>query len=146
MALWDDSMTSFQPALNPSVVQAQSVREPGRAHVLVIGNEKGGSGKSTTALHIAVSLMSDGARVATIDLDARQGTLTRYLENRAAFIKRKAVELPMPVHAAVMASGESADEKARFEAAESPDAITEACIGVGSSTALRLTKAARFSR
>ena len=89
MALCGDSMTSFQPAVNPSVVQAQSVREPGRAHVLVIGNEKGGSGKSTTALHIAVSLMSDGAKVATIDLDARQGTLTRYLENRAAFIKRK---------------------------------------------------------
>ena len=38
------------------------MREPGRAHVLVIGNEKGGSGKSTTALHIAVSLMSDGAQ------------------------------------------------------------------------------------
>ena len=121
MALCDDSMTtSFQPALNPSVVQAQSVREPGRAHVLVIGNEKGGSGKSTTALHIAVSLMSDGAKVATIDLDARQGTLTRYLENRSAFIKRKNVELPMPMHAAVMASGDSADEKARFETALEP--------------------------
>jgi chromosome partitioning protein len=46
MAFCDDSMTtSFQPAVNPSVLQAQSVREPGRAHVLVIGNEKGGSGK-----------------------------------------------------------------------------------------------------
>ncbi|HEY2873903.1 MAG TPA: division plane positioning ATPase MipZ [Reyranella sp.] len=113
-------MNSFQPAVNPSVVQAQSVREPGRAHVLVIGNEKGGSGKSTTALHIAVSLMIDGAKVATIDLDARQGTLTRYLENRAAFIKRKTVELPMPMHAAVMASGDSPDEKARFESALEP--------------------------
>ncbi len=66
----------FQPAANPSVAQAQSRREPGRAHVLVIGNEKGGSGKSTTALHIIVALLSDGGTVATIDLDARQGTLT----------------------------------------------------------------------
>jgi len=73
---------SFQPAANPSIVQSQTSRAPGRAHVLVIGNEKGGSGKSTTALHIAVALMSDGARVSTIDLDARQGTLTRYIENR----------------------------------------------------------------
>ena len=118
MALCGDSMTtSFQPAVNPSVVQAQSVREPGRAHVLVIGNEKGGSGKSTTALHIAVSLMIDGARVSTIDLDARKGTLTRYLENRAAFIKRKNVGLPMPMHAAVMASGDAPDEKAGYYAA-----------------------------
>ena len=69
--------------------------------MLVIGNEKGGSGKSTTALHIAVALLGDGARVATLDLDARQGTLGRYIENRAAYAKRKGVDLPMPVHAAV---------------------------------------------
>jgi chromosome partitioning protein len=88
--------------------------------VLVIGNEKGGSGKSTTALHIAVALMGEGARVATLDLDARQGTLSRYVENRAAYVKRKAAELSMPVHAAVPASGDEADEKARFEAALEP--------------------------
>jgi chromosome partitioning protein len=111
---------SFQPAANPSIVQSQTSREPGRAHVLVIGNEKGGSGKSTTALHIAVALMSDGAGVSTIDLDARQGTLTRYIENRAAYVRRKAIHLPMPSHAAVPASGDAADEKARFEAALEP--------------------------
>ena len=69
--------STFQPASNPSIVQSQPSRQPGRAHVLVIGNEKGGSGKSTTALHIAVALMGDGACVATLDLDARQGTLSR---------------------------------------------------------------------
>jgi len=108
---------AFQPAVNPSIVQTQAARAPGRAHVLVIGNEKGGSGKSTTALHIAVALMAEGARVATLDLDARQGTLSRYIENRAAFAKRKGVDLPMPIHAAVPASGDDADKKARFEAA-----------------------------
>ncbi|CAN5557174.1 division plane positioning ATPase MipZ [soil metagenome] len=112
--------TEFQPAVNPSVVQAQSVRQPGRAHVLVIGNEKGGSGKSTTAMHIIVSLLQDGGTVATIDLDARQGTLTRYIENRAAYAKRKEIDLPIPMHAAVQASGDQADEKARFEAALEP--------------------------
>jgi chromosome partitioning protein len=112
--------SSFHPAVNPSVVQAQSVREPGRAHVLVIGNEKGGSGKSTTAMHIAVALLGDSGRVATIDLDARQGTLTRYIENRAAYATRKGLDLAMPSHAAVQASGDAADEKARFEAALEP--------------------------
>jgi chromosome partitioning protein len=116
----------FQPAPNPSIAQTQAARTPGRAHVLVIGNEKGGSGKSTTALHVAVSLMSDGSRVATLDLDARQGTLGRYLENRAAYAARKGLDLPMPIHAAVPLSilsdraAAEADEKARFEAALEP--------------------------
>jgi chromosome partitioning protein len=116
-------VSSFQPAVNPSIVQAQSTREPGRAHVLVIGNEKGGSGKSTTAMHIVVALLQDGGRVATIDLDARQGTLTRYVENRAAHARRKGLDLPMSSHAAVAASSDPADEKARFEAALEPGVL-----------------------
>ena len=118
-------MSDFQPAPNPSIVQTQAARTPGRAHVLVIGNEKGGSGKSTTAMHIVVALLSDGAKVATIDLDARQGTFTRYIENRAAYAKRKGIELAMPLHAAVHASGDAPDEKARFEAALEP-VVTQA--------------------
>jgi len=118
-------LSGFRPAPNPSIVQTQATRTPGRAHVLVIGNEKGGSGKSTTAMHIAVLLMGDGAKVATIDLDARQGTLSRYIENRAAYARRKGIDLAMPAHAAVQASGDAADEKARFEAALEP-AVTSA--------------------
>ena len=52
------------------------------AHVVVLGNEKGGSGKSTTAQHIAVALLKAGQRVATIDLDSRQKSFTHYIENR----------------------------------------------------------------
>jgi chromosome partitioning protein len=113
----------FHPAPNPSIAQTQAPRTDGRAHLLVIGNEKGGSGKSTTAMHVAVALLGEGARVATLDLDARQGTLGRYIENRAAYCKRKDVDLPMPVHAAVPLSAlpdraaAEADERARFEAA-----------------------------
>lgn len=113
-------MTDFRPAANASVVQAQAARPLDRAHILVIGNEKGGSGKSTTALHIAVSLMSDGARVATLDLDARQGTLSRYIENRLAYAARKGLDLPMPQHTPVHASGDPADERQRLEAALEP--------------------------
>jgi chromosome partitioning protein len=54
----------------------QASRQSGSAHVVVLGNEKGGSGKSTIALHVAVALMKAGQRVATIDLDCRQQNLT----------------------------------------------------------------------
>jgi chromosome partitioning protein len=67
-----------------------------RAHVIVTGNEKGGSGKSTTAMHLAVGLLRDGLRVASIDLDARQGTFSTYLSNRRHFIDDKGKNLPMP--------------------------------------------------
>ena len=50
--------------------------------IIVFGNQKGGTGKSTLAMHLIVSLLFKGYKVATIDADARQGTLTRYIENR----------------------------------------------------------------
>ena len=62
--------------------------QSGSAHVVVLGNEKGGSGKSTTALHIAVALMKAGQRVATIDLDCRQQSFTRYISNRSIWARR----------------------------------------------------------
>ena len=46
------------------------------ARMIVVGNEKGGSGKSTVAMHVAVALMKAGQTVATIDLDSRQRSLT----------------------------------------------------------------------
>jgi len=68
------------------------------AHVVVLGNEKGGSGKSTTAMHVVVALLHAGQRVATIDLDSRQKSLTRYLEHRRAWASRAGIELRVPVH------------------------------------------------
>lgn len=53
-----------------------------RPYVIVLGNEKGGTGKSTIAMHVAVYLLNQGFKVGTIDIDARQGTFTRYFENR----------------------------------------------------------------
>lgn len=66
------------------------------AHLIVFANEKGGSGKSTTAVHTAVALAAAGRRVATLDLDHRQRTLGRYLENRIATMKRLDLDLPLP--------------------------------------------------
>lgn len=66
------------------------------AHVIVLGNEKGGTGKSTTAVHIAVALAHAGFRVGALDLDSRQRTFARYIENRGAFAAKRGVELPTP--------------------------------------------------
>ena len=65
-----------------------------KPHRIVFANEKGGTGKSTTAVHIAVALAYSGAKVAAIDLDPRQRTMDRYLENRAETAKRRNVDLP----------------------------------------------------
>ena len=72
--------------------------QSGSAHVVVLGNEKGGSGKSTTALHVAVALLKAGQRVATIDLDCRQQSFTRYIGNRRAWARRTGLNLELPVH------------------------------------------------
>src|SRR5580693_1845830 len=82
------------------LVQA-SQGQSGSAHVVVLGNEKGGSGKSTTALHVAVALMQAGQRVATIDLDCRQQTFTRYINNRRAWARRTGLNLAIPAHISI---------------------------------------------
>ena len=73
----------------------------GSAHVVVLGNEKGGSVKSTTALHVAVALLKAGQRVATIDLDSRQQSFTRYIDNRRTWAQRTGIELELPQHCCV---------------------------------------------
>ena len=75
--------------------------KPKSAHVIVLGNEKGGSGKSTLAVHIIIALLKEGHRVASIDTDSRQLSLTRYVENRARFARRAGIELQTPAHFSV---------------------------------------------
>jgi Mrp family chromosome partitioning ATPase len=84
-----------------------AVGYPRSAHVIVLGNEKGGSGKSTTCMHIVVGLLKAGQRVATIDLDSRQKSLTHYVDNRRAWAERAQLPLEMPTHYHV-ARGEGA--------------------------------------
>ncbi len=79
------------------LVQADTRRNRS-AHVVVLGNEKGGSGKSTTAMHVAVALMNVGQRVATIDLDSRQKSFTHYIDNRRVWAKRARIDLKIPIH------------------------------------------------
>jgi chromosome partitioning protein len=77
--------------------------QPGAAadthpYVIILGNEKGGSGKSTTAVHLIVALLRLGFSVGSIDLDGRQGTLSRYIDKRRAYAERSGRPLPMPLH------------------------------------------------
>jgi chromosome partitioning protein len=66
------------------------------AHVLVFGNEKGGSGKTTAAIHVAVALAREGRSVGVVDLDVRQRSFSRHLENRAEWQVKTGRDLPTP--------------------------------------------------
>ncbi len=68
----------------------------GGARIIVVGNEKGGAGKSTVAMHLTVALMRMGATVGMIDLDVRQRSLTRYMENRHRWVQANEASLPTP--------------------------------------------------
>jgi chromosome partitioning protein len=89
---------------------------PKSAHVIVIGNEKGGSGKSTTAVNIIVALLKGGHRVASIDTDSRQLSLTRYIENRSRYARKMGLALDVPTH--FSAQLEEGDVIAEVEARE----------------------------
>ena len=66
------------------------------AHIIVVGNEKGGSGKSTTCMHVATALARMGHKVGALDLDLRQKTFGRYVENRRAYLAKAELSLPSP--------------------------------------------------
>ena len=90
--------------------------------VIVVGNEKGGAGKSTLAIHIACGLLHAGRRVAILDLDLRQRSMSHFFAHRAAWTAANGVTLPMPIEpdlgeGKALARADEADQIARFEAA-----------------------------
>ena len=93
------------------------------AAVIVVGNEKGGAGKSTIAIHLASALLHAGASVSVIDLDLRQQSVGRFVTNRRAWIAANAVSLPEPaLHVLsaddkALAKATPGEQSARFEAA-----------------------------
>ncbi len=97
--------------------------EAGLRSIIVLGNEKGGTGKSTTALHLAVCLLTQGHKVGTIDLAGHQGTLSRTIANRTEFVVRAEHPLPVPQHCRIVPSSlrdrdaAHADERAELQAA-----------------------------
>ena len=95
------------------------------AHVIVVGNEKGGVGKSTLSIHLVVALLKQGFRVASIDLDTRQRTLTRFLENRASWARTAPWPVELPFHRALdRGAGENVRDIETFEFAAFAEAIS----------------------
>jgi chromosome partitioning protein len=107
----------------PEAAAFDGIAPSNRPTVIVLGNEKGGTGKSTTAMHLAVALSEAGHKVACLDLDGRQATLTRYVTNRKAFAKKHALRVATPAHRCIGGSeardrrAADREEAARFEAA-----------------------------
>jgi len=87
-------------------------------HVIVLGNEKGGSGKSTAAMHITVALLKAGYRVAAIDLDMRQRSFSRYIENRRIFSEAKKSAIVFPLTPRIEPSSLDSREEARRQETE----------------------------
>ncbi len=100
------------------------VVEPRTAHVIVIGNQKGGAGKSTVAMHLVVALMRMGRRVGALDIDTRQRSLTRYVENRARFVSARGGALPVPQ----MLDLTESQARSRDEADAADEAAFEAAV------------------
>lgn len=90
--------------------------------VIVVGNEKGGAGKSTLAIHIACGLLHAGRRVAIIDLDLRQRSMSKFFANRAGWMAGNNQTLPMPVEpdlgdGKALAKADEQEQLARFTSA-----------------------------
>ncbi|HEY9235479.1 MULTISPECIES: division plane positioning ATPase MipZ [Phenylobacterium] len=96
-----------------------------QAKVIVVGNEKGGAGKSTIAIHVATALLHGGARVATLDLDLRQQSMAHFFAHRRAWLDANGAVAPVPIEfllGAELAKAPDAEAVAHFE-----DAFDRAC-------------------
>ena len=136
MAINQDASDVVDPARlarGPANMQVNRPMQSGDEHdphIIVVGNEKGGSGKTTTAMHLIVALLHAGVRVASIDVDSRQGSLTRFFANRRAFARKQGIELPMSVHNTI-----GADARGKTLAIEQAKAQFRECLRESVATA-----------
>lgn len=93
-----------------------------KPYVFVVGNEKGGAGKTTCSMHLIAGLLDKGYKVASIDADTRQHSLTSYINNREAYNQKNlSHQVLMPLHFHLQESNmqqikeKDAEEKLQFE-------------------------------
>lgn len=104
---------------------ASRARTARSSHVIVLANEKGGSGKTTSAMHVIVALLKAGQRVAAIDIDSRQKSLSRYIINRKNWAKKTGIALELPDQYVIdRANGRSVDDNEAAEFAGFAAAVT----------------------
>ncbi len=122
----DNEITSATPDISEPRLSTNGGR---KATIIVFGNEKGGTGKSTSAMQVIVALLRAGFRVGAIDLDARQGSLTRYFDNRRIYAARHGLRLPHPLYRTVARSDlrdrDAAEAEERERLARAIDALSD---------------------
>lgn len=70
-----------------------------KPYIFVVGNEKGGAGKTTCSMHLIIGLLDRGHGVISIDVDSRQHSLTSYINNREVYNEKNPdKKVLMPVH------------------------------------------------
>jgi len=99
----------------PEAALFEGVEPNIRPTVIVLGNEKGGTGKSTTAMHLIVALAKLHFKLGSIDLDARQSSLSRYIANRREYAEESGEALEMPSHRSVLQSALEMRSEAQTE-------------------------------
>jgi len=112
------------PALPAAPKSVPVTRGPA---IVTFGNGKGGTGKSTAAMHVIVGLLREGCRVGAVDLDAQQGTLTRYFDNRRTYAARHGITLAQPLYRTI---GRSDHYDRRDAASEESERLVRAIDGL----------------
>jgi chromosome partitioning protein len=97
--------------------------------LIVVGNEKGGSGKSTVAIHLVAGLMSVGLRAGAIDLDHRQRSFSHFFANRAAWGERQGRAFALPKLVTVAPSERETRSLAEGEEARRLEAVVSELAG-----------------
>jgi chromosome partitioning protein len=121
--------TTFET--RPSLSRIAVVQNGGcvtKARIIVIGNEKGGAGKSTIAVHLITALLHEGARVTVADLDIRQQSTGHFFANRRAWTEAQGTPVPQPEVVAVNDAdtlGEALSREVDFVVVDTPGADTE---------------------
>ena len=87
-----------------------------KTHIIVLGNEKGGSGKTTITIHLLTYLLQEGHSVSSIDIDCRQRSLSQFIKNRKKYILDNKLKLTFPYHFSIEQS--NLDSKKANEAVE----------------------------
>lgn len=99
-----------------------------KPRIFVVGNEKGGAGKTTCSMHLIVGLLDRGYSVSTIDTDSRQHSLTSYINNRDSYNKQNPErQVIMPLHFHLKGiDNDNLSEKERLEKNQFEQAFNEA--------------------